>query len=112
MAVAPSEDSTDSIWIIKVVETDCTADTDKTEDSYGNKIPRGFSFLKGQFLEHTFTTKTATIYKLSEELTYFYKETVLYPYVDIKCEKKGLTLTNTELTEIICYVEGNGYAHL
>ena len=116
VAIAPPNDSSDNIWIIKVVETDCVATDNENgqqmEDYYGNKIPQGFNFLKGHFLEHSFTTKTATIYNLSKNLTYLYKATVLYPYVDIQEGKRGLILENTELTEIICYLDENGYAHL
>ena len=61
----------------------------QSTDDYGHKIPTGMKFLKGHFLELVSTTKDSTIFCLSKKVTYFDKETVVYPYVEIEAGKKG-----------------------
>ena len=111
LAVAALTESLDSIWLIKVNETNCVS-TIECVDDYGNKIPAGINFLKGNFLERDNTTKTSTIFRLSKKSTFFYKETVVFPYVEIEEHKRGLVLQNKVFMDIICHVEQNGYSHL
>ena len=61
--------------------------------------------LKGHFLEkdERFTT--------SEKVTYFYKESIAYPYVNID-DGKCLSLDMPDYTDILHHIENNDYAHL
>ena len=54
------------------------------------------------------TTVKKKGYDLSKKVTYFFKESILYPYVNIMEGKRGLTLDITDYTDI----DNNGYAHL
>ena len=106
------EKDTDTIWFIQVTETNCISDKNE-KDSYDHIIPPGSNFMKGHFLERLYETKSSTIYKLkAKKVTYFYKETVIFPYVNVKESKKGLEVDNKEFTDIICHAEQIGYAHL
>ena len=75
------------------------------DDDYGHKIPARMKFLIGHFLEQVSTTKGSNIFCLLKKVTYFYKETVVYPYVEIKAGKKGLLLKSTDYMNIICHIE-------
>ena len=62
-------------------------------------------FFKGHFLELVSSTKDSTIFQLSKKVTYFYKDRVMYPYVEIEAGKKRLFLKNTDNMDIRCHIE-------
>ena len=66
--------------------------------------------LEGHFLEkdERFTTSKKLAFKLSKKVTYFYKESIVYPYVNID-KGKRLTLDMTDYTDISYHIENNGY---
>ena len=91
----------DPFWIIKVTEV--------------NRIDeKGQVHLAGHFLEKNDrrTTAKKMVFDLSKKLSFFFKESILYPYVNIEEGKSGLALEMTDYTDILYYVENNGYAHL
>ena len=108
VALANQESLRDSVWFIKIAEINCVAD-ELASDSYGNKILLGIPFLKGHFLERSTTGKDNTIYKVSKLLTYFYRETILHPFVTLHESKKGLKLMDSDYIEIINYAQKNGF---
>lgn len=111
VAVAADKKSPDTVWFIKVIEADCESATDE-EDDYGNIIPKGATYFKGNFLERVNETIKLEVYKLSKKTTYFYKENILYPYVNFNETKKGLTLNKRDLADIIHFTEQTGFCHL
>ena len=81
VAVAPDLKSPDVIWIFKVLEPNLvTCDIDE-----GSSIPPGMVHISGHFLEKNSEKSSTkkTLFRLSEKLSYIYKESVLYPYVNI-----------------------------
>ena len=42
---------------------------------------------------------------VSKKVTYFYRENIVYPYVNIQETKKGLVLKNDELSEVIYHFQ-------
>ena len=57
--------------------------------------------------------KRCSVFKLvTEKTTYFYKESVIFPFVNIIEGKKGLVLNDEDLTDILIYVEQNGFVHI
>ena len=107
---ADGDDDTDTIWFISVTKTKCVGDGVK--DGYENIIPLGLEYMKGHFLNRNYTTKSSTVFSLSNKVTRFYKETVIFPFVNVKESKKGIEIENKEWTDIICHPEQTGYAHL
>ena len=77
------------------------------------KIAPGIIYLAGHFLEKNkrLTTAEKHGYSLSKKKT-FYKESILYPYVNVMEGNRGLTIQMTDYTEIIYHIEKNRYAHL
>ena len=51
-------------------------------------------------------------FQLTSKTTYFYKESILYPYVQFTESKKGLVLENLHYMEILQYIEQNNFSHL
>ena len=111
VAVAAPEDSMDQLWFVKVLRVDCV-ELEDVFDTYKNKIPAGLTFLKGQFLEKDNIHKHHTTYKLSQGLTYFYKESVLFPYVQMVVKNNKFVLHNQDWLDIQYHVEQTGFAHL
>ena len=112
VAIAADKKSIDTIWFIKVIEAECVNDDEDEHDAYGHSVPKGVAFMKGNFLEKIQDSTNGQIFKLSKKITFFYKESVLYPYVNFKETKKGLVLSSSEYTDIIHYVENNNYCHI
>ena len=81
-------------------------------DDHGNAVGQGVRYLKGHFLEKTDEKDNRKLYKLSKKQTFFYRENVVYPYVNFQETKKGFALNNSDMMEIIQFVEANNYCHI
>ena len=92
----------DSVWIIKVIEVDRVDLQKESEDSYQHKIAPGVLHLSGHFLEKDTTASTMklSVYKLSQKTTYFFSESIIFPYVNIYEGKRGLTLSMGDYADI------------
>ena len=108
VVVAADSKSIDNIWFIKFKEC-VTNDTPSTDD-YGHTIPAGVNFLCGHFLEREYKSIHATLHKISKKKTFFYKESVLYPFIQVEPTKKGVQVTNIELANVSYYLEENGFS--
>ena len=111
MTVAADEKSIDTIWFIRVSGNECIG-CDNEKDDYGNVVPYGESFFKGHFLELVVEKSSHRVYKQSKKITFFYKESVIYPYVNMAETEKGYILKNVDLMDIINFAEANNYCHL
>ena len=103
----------DSFWLIHVTETDCTAG-ENTVDDNRIKIPFKDTFNKGYSLEKAppYTTKTHRVYQKSKKSTYFYSETVVYPFVQVETHKNKYLLSNEEYVLVDEFIRANGLAHI
>ena len=108
VAVANQEGFQDCVWFIKITDND-RVEEEAVFDSYNNCIIPGVRFLKGHFLERSDTGKDFSLFKVSKLVTFFYRETILYPFVPLSESKKGLKLMNNDYSDIIKYAEKNGY---
>lgn len=102
------------VWFVKVTEVDCINLQESVTDDYGNHIPKGMKFISGIFLEKDsrMSSFKDLVFFPEKKVTFFYKESVVYPFVNIREEKKGLSLSLLDYGDIIRYVEEMGYAHL
>ena len=103
VAVAAADNSLDTVWFVKIIE-EMRTDKNAVKDKYGNTIQAGQPFLSGHFLE---STRHPNYYTESKKTTYFYKESVVYPCVQVEHTKKGHLITSEEYLNIINYVEVN-----
>ena len=85
-----------------------------TVDDHGIKIPFKFSYVKGYCLESVspYTTKNHHVFAISKKSTYFYKEAVVYPYVQDDTGKDKYLLSNEEYVLVDTYITANGLAHI
>ena len=59
------------------------------------------SYFTGNFLERFCYNQTNQVFKVSNLITFFYSENVVYLYVALHEQKKGLILENIDFAEII-----------
>ena len=66
----------------------------------------GQSYLKCHFLERIHSTSKGHIFKIEHlKKTYFFKESIIYPFVQLSETKKGLFLSNNEYVDILMYIQ-------
>ena len=111
IAVAAGSNSIDTVWFMKVIVNDCLSDGSCVDD-YRSAVGQGVRYLKGHFLEKIDEKDDHKLYKLSTKQTLLYKESVVYPYINFQETKKGFALKNSDLMEIIQFVEANNYCHI
>ena len=99
--------SQDVVWLIQISESKCISEQPET-DSYGNTIIPGAHYLKGVFFEKLYNQEDHALFKLSKEVTFFYRETIIYPFVYLEGTKKGFKLMNSDYSDIIRYAEMRG----
>lgn len=110
-AIAADHSSLETIWFVKINDY-ITADVDVTDD-YGVQIAAGQSYIEGHFLEKVSSSNKGHIYKLQEKKkTFFFRESVVYPFVQILPSKRGHFLSINEYVEILNFIESNGLSHI
>ena len=73
----------------------------------------GQTYIKGRYLMRDFVKKDGEQFNINPKTTFMYKESIVYPFVNVQ-EKKGgkLFISNHELTNIILYVQETGMSSL
>ena len=105
--------SNDMFWLVKITAVNQVNTEENVEDSYHYIIPKGTIFFTGHFLERITIGKRYTSYKLEKDkFTHFYKESVVFPFVNITEGKKCLILKDEDYTDILVYIEQQGLVHV
>ena len=110
VTVAADSNSIETVWFIKVIENECVSNGED-QDDYGHIIIENAMFHRGNFLERISHSLNSQTFKVSKKVTYFYTESVIYPFVNFK-EEKGFVLHNNEWSDIIHFIEQNNFCHL
>ena len=84
---------------------------EKVTDGFHHTIPPGRTYHVGRFLERAQEGKDCTTFKVrkDEKRTYFYRVSVLCPFVE---KKKGFVLSNSCYVDVLYHVESNGFQHI
>ena len=102
--VAAAEKSPDTVWFIHI-DSQSTATEDLT-DEYGVKVGAGQMFYMGSFLEQLSAVKSGIYYKKMKKRASFFKESVLYPFVNLELKAdRRYFITCKVFFDILCYVE-------
>ena len=109
-AIAAGKSSSETFWLIQIIGSQ-EAET-SIPDDYANNIPAGHHYIVGQFLEKDILSAKGIYYEQQKKITYFFVESVIYPFVQVQETKKGLLLTNDEYVTVLNYVEETGYSHI
>ena len=102
--------SIDKVWFVKVVD-----EIKATEDivgECGHKIIEGQIYLKGHYLGRISDTKKNIKYKLMNKTVYFFKENIIYPFINFEINNCTYLITYNEYCDILSYVEHFGMVSL
>ena len=60
-------------------------------DSYGHEVKEGQDYIWGHYLEVDKRGSKGVHYKVSDKTVFFYKTSIVYPFVDVdeQCDRKG-----------------------
>ena len=72
-------------------------------DKWGRCVKGGQAYLTGLFLERD--SGSDTKYRLVKKDVFFYKESVIYPFIQMEATKKGFTLAREEQLQITRFIE-------
>ena len=98
-----------TFYLIKITKEYDTKDYDDTDD-YVHTMKKGQKHLEGIFLERN--SGSDKTYKLTTKRAFISKESIVYPFVQMKSTKKCFMLTDDELFQITQYVEHSGFTAL
>ena len=106
-AIAP-DDEAHMLYFIHIVGSG-TAETDLT-DSYDMTVEEGEDYIWGHYLEVDKRGSKGVHYKVSEKTVFFYKTSIVYPFVDVdeQYDRKGKMvyyLDNVNYCDILRFVE-------
>ena len=101
-AVAAAEKSPDTVWFIRID----SQSTEDLTDEYGVKVGAGQMFYMGSFLEQSRAVKSGIYYKKMKKRAFFFKESVVYPFVNLESKAGGrYFITCKDFVDILCYVK-------
>ena len=66
-----------------MIDNDCCNHLGTSSDTYGHVVPRSQPFLKCNYLERHGDAKKGVVYKQSKREVFIYKESIVYPLVDM-----------------------------
>ena len=102
VALAAEKKSKDTSYLMKIACAESVKDHDDT-DSFGNTVAKGTKHLEGYFLD-----SYNGVYRVSKKRAIFYKESVVYPFVQVTEGKKGFLLSNDQFLLITKFIEDSG----
>ena len=77
--------STGTIWFVYSIDVEEALD--EQLDSYGHAIPPGHMFVRARYLERMGNTNKGQKYKLMLMEVCLYKESIVYPFVNMEQKK-------------------------
>ena len=105
VALAAEKKSTNTFYLIKVSRKNGAKQYDDADD-YGKMITRGHKHLEGHFFEKICGSDRR--YKLSKKTSFFYRESVVYAFIQMEETKKGYKLSDEEFIQIMQFLEESG----
>ena len=109
-AIAADDKSTDTIWFVKIIER-CETDKQCTND-YGHTVAQGNEYFSGKYLERESETRHKRSFKEMKKTMFFYRTSVVYPFVNFEKSKNLFHITKTEYCDVLSYIEHFGMASL
>lgn len=83
-------------------------------DDWGQNIAPGQAFIEGRYFLHQYSGRYESTYTFDKRKVFFFKESIVYPYVQYVPDDKGdgITVANTEKCDIINFVQATGMSSL
>ena len=104
IAIAADAKSCKSFHLIKIREEE-KEKTEDMEDGFGHITKKRMKHLEGLFLERKFDFDNLYTISKRPNSTFFFKESVMFPSVQLESKKGYFEITHEELLMIIKYME-------
>ena len=110
--IAPCTTAREPVWFIQVIG-EVLSDAEMIDD-YQHVIPPGISCLEGRYLEQHGENRSNLVFKMNKNKVYFYKECVVYPFVNYHTIKDGTVfhILKADYTDILMYVDHYGFSQI
>ena len=109
-AMAADVKSVNTVWFVKVVD-----EIKATEDivhEHDHEIIEGQIYQEGHYWERIRDTKKNIKYKLMNKIVHFFKENIVYPFINFEINNCIYLTTYNEYCDILSYVEHFGMVSL
>ena len=106
VALAAELSSSYTVWFIRISNE--TVAEHELVDDFNHKISAGNYYVSGHYLERQYEKKNGQFFKESKKVVYFFKESVVYPFVAGEQKSGKLFISNEMIVEILSHVENNG----
>jgi len=103
-AIAAERKSPDLVWFLSIQSENVGG----KNDSYGHRVSEGQPNLIGHYLEKSGTVKGGVKFKKVVKEVFFYKESVVYTFVNYRVKSDYFIISHMEYVDIINYVEHYG----
>ena len=104
VALAVDPKSCESFYLINITEEE-KEKTEDVEDGFSHIIKKGMKHLEGVFLEREFDFNIFYTIPKKPKCSFFFRESVWLPSVQLETKKRYFELTIEELLMIIKYME-------
>ena len=100
-AIPASEKSHEAVDFVKILAHQSNDTMDQfLVDDLGQRIGPGQEYLEGRYYLRKHSTAKGTIYQLDQRKVYFFKECIVYPFVQSETIKDGVLISNTKLSDV------------
>ena len=105
VALAADVKAIEAFHLIEITAEENIAPYDE-KDKWGNHVKSGQLHLRGLFFERESGSQTR--YKKIKKEAFFFRESVVYAFVQLVARKKGYELTSEEFVQINSYIQNSG----
>ena len=100
---------TDTVWFIRIKEPGIA---ETSEDDCEHAVVAGQRYIIGDFLERSRSNSQGYYFKVDIKTSYFYHESIGYPFAQFTEKKNEFLIENSEYLEIIHFIGHTGMASL
>ena len=112
-AIPADEKSSETVHFMKIIGQHINSScSEYLTDDWGETISPGQAYIEGRYYLPKHSRKNDSVYTLDKRKVFFYKESILYPFVQHSPTKDGIIIPNSEKCDIIYFVEFTGMSSL
>ena len=99
-AIAADEKSSEIVWFLQIKSIEVT--NANMVDDYRHTITAGMEYLVGSYLKKCNETKKGPLFKIMGKDVFFFRETIVYPFVNFQEQKGNYLIANHDTAILYC----------
>ena len=108
-AIPADSQSTETVHFVEIVGHEINTTPNITlKDDWGQPISPGQRHIEGSYTTTCNIREKRTVYARDDRRVFFFKECIVYPFVQHTVVQGGIVVSNIELCEIIDFVQSTG----